>query len=63
MSSYPWLVLSLSLSTTLFIPYQTSVMASSTSKAQGKRPISVEDDFDIDELDGADSNTVVLSSG
>ena len=38
-------------------------MASSTSQAQGKRPVSVDDDFDIDELDGADSNTVVLSSG
>ncbi|KAH9975510.1 Pex19 protein family-domain-containing protein [Lactifluus volemus] len=37
-------------------------MASSTSKDKGKRPVSVDDDFDIDELDGTDSNTVVLSS-
>jgi hypothetical protein len=37
-------------------------MASSTSKDKGKHPVSVDDDFDIDELDGADSNTVVLSS-
>jgi hypothetical protein len=31
-------------------------MASPTSNALGKRPIDVDDDDDIDELDGANSN-------
>jgi hypothetical protein len=38
------------------------VMASPTSKAQGKRPVSVDDDSDVDDLDGADYNTVILNS-
>jgi hypothetical protein len=31
-------------------------MAPSSSKDLGKRPVSVDDDSDVDDLDGADSN-------
>jgi hypothetical protein len=30
-------------------------MASNTSQAQGKHPVSVDDDSDVDDLDGADA--------
>jgi hypothetical protein len=31
-------------------------MTSPTSNAPGKRPVDVDDDVDVDDLDGADSN-------
>jgi hypothetical protein len=34
----------------------TSIMTSPTSNAPGKRPVDVDDDVDVDDLDGADSN-------
>jgi hypothetical protein len=34
----------------------TSIMASPAGNPPGKHPVSVDDDADIDELDGADSN-------
>jgi hypothetical protein len=38
------------------ISSNTAIMASSSNNALGKRPVDVDDDADIDDLDGADFN-------
>src|SRR5712672_4060244 len=42
------------LSSTYSSPSITSAMASSTSNDRGKQPVRMDDDSDVDDLDGAD---------